>query len=50
MTITKTESKFLNELAKDCITYGLEGKEAYQYLEVRSKPVSYPHTSIERLS
>ena len=31
----KTESKFLNELAKDCITYGLEEREANQYLEVR---------------
>ena len=45
----KTESKFLNELAKDCITYELEEREANQYLEVRFKPVSYPHTNIERL-
>jgi hypothetical protein len=45
----KTESKFLNELVKDCITYGLEEREANHYLEVRFKPVSYPHSSIERL-
>ena len=45
----KIESKFLNELAKDCITYGLKEREANHYLEVRFKPVSYPHTSIERL-
>ena len=45
----KTESKFLNELAKDCITYGPEEREANHYLEVRFKPVPYPHTSIERL-
>jgi hypothetical protein len=39
MQITETETKFLNELVKDCITYGLEEKEAMQYLEVRFKPV-----------
>ena len=40
----KTESKFLNELAKDCITYRLKEREANHYLEVRFKPVlCYKH-------
>jgi ribosomal protein L15 len=53
MQITKTESKFLNELVKDCITYGLEEKEAMQYFEVRFKTVSlssYKHRKARVLS
>lgn len=53
MQITETETKFLNELVKDCITYGLEEKEAMQYLEVRFKPVSlssYKHRKARVLS
>lgn len=38
--ITKTESKFLNELVKDCITYRLVEPEALKYIETRFKAIS----------
>jgi hypothetical protein len=53
MAITETETKFLNELVKDCITYGLEEKEALGYIETRFKRVSlssYKHRKARVLS
>jgi hypothetical protein len=38
--ITLTESKFLNELVKDCITYRLTENEALKYIEIRFKKIS----------
>jgi hypothetical protein len=38
--ITHTESKFLTELVKDCITYGLTENEAIEYIEKRFKKIS----------
>ena len=38
--ISKTESKFLNELVKDCITYRLTESEAIDYIETRFKKIS----------
>ncbi len=40
MAITQIETKFLNELVKDCITYKLEEQEALQYIEIRFKRIS----------
>jgi ribosomal protein L15 len=53
MAITKTETKFLNELVKDCITYGLEEKEALKYIEITFKEISkssYKHRKARLLS
>ncbi len=38
--ISETESKFLNELVRDCITYRLSENEALQYIEFRFKKIS----------
>ena len=38
--ITQTESKFLTELVKDCITYKLSESEALEYIETRFKRIS----------
>jgi hypothetical protein len=38
--ITETESKFLNELVLDCITYRLSKDEALQYIETRFHRIS----------
>lgn len=35
MRRTPTESRFLDELVSDCITYGLKEKEALKYVEVK---------------
>jgi hypothetical protein len=48
MAITETETKFLNELVKDCITYGLEEKEALGYIKLGLSEYRYPHTNTER--
>ncbi len=48
-----TESKFVNELVKDCITYGLEEQEALKYIEIRFKSISlssYKHRKARVLS
>ena len=37
---TQIESKFLNELVKDCITYRLSEKEALEYIEFRFVRIS----------
>src|SRR6266498_2166208 len=53
MPITQTENRFLNELVKDCITYGLQEKEALEYIGTRFKPVSlsaYKHRKAKVLS
>ena len=53
MKITQTESKLLNELVKDCITYRLEEKEALKYIEIRFKKISlssYKHRKANVLS
>ena len=40
----KTESKFLNELAKDCITYGLEERESVFRSRIQASLISsYKH-------
>ena len=33
--VTDTESKFLNELIKDCLIYRLTESEALEYIKVR---------------
>lgn len=38
--ITLTESKFLNELVKDCITFRLTESEAIDYIETRFKKIA----------
>jgi hypothetical protein len=38
--ISKTESKFLNSLVQDCITFGLTEPEALKYIEIRFKTIS----------
>jgi hypothetical protein len=38
--VSKTESKFLNSLVQDCITYGLTEPEALKYIEIRLKKIS----------
>jgi ribosomal protein L15 len=38
--ITETESKFLNELVLDCITYRLSKDEALDYIETRFHRIS----------
>jgi hypothetical protein len=38
--ITKTESKFLNVLVLDCITYRLSKDEALDYIETRFHRIS----------
>jgi hypothetical protein len=38
--ITETETKFLNELVKDCITYRLTTQEAIRYIASRFKQIS----------
>ena len=38
--ISKTESKFINELIKDCITYNLDTKESLEYIKTRFKKIS----------
>jgi hypothetical protein len=38
--ITETESKFLNELVKDCITFRLSTDESLEYIERRFKKIS----------
>ena len=51
--ITQTESKFLNELVKDCITYNLNSTEALLYIETRFKKISvdsYKHRKARLLS
>ena len=35
-TLTQSDSRFLNELVKDCITYKLDFHEAQEYIRVRS--------------
>jgi len=53
LKITQTESKLLNELVKDCITYRLEEKEALKYIEIRFKKISlssYKHRKANVLS
>ena len=40
LKITKTESKFLTELVKDCITYRLTENESLEYIEKRFKRIS----------
>ena len=40
MTVTRTETKFLNELIKDCITYRLSEQEALQYIGIRFHKIS----------
>jgi hypothetical protein len=41
--ITRNDSRFLNELIKDCITYKLSESEAVQYIETRyGKPIAIP--------
>ncbi len=40
MTITQTESKFLNELVLNCITYRLTEPEALRYIETRFHRIS----------
>jgi hypothetical protein len=40
MQITQTETKFLNELVKDCVTYRLEVQEALEYVETKFKQIS----------
>ena len=53
MTITQTESKFLNELVLDCITYRLHEPEALEYIKTRFKEISessYKHRKASVLS
>lgn len=38
--ISETESKFINELVKDCITYNLDTNESLLYIETRFKKIS----------
>jgi hypothetical protein len=38
--ISKIESKFINELIKDCITHNLDTKESLAYIESRFKKIS----------
>ena len=38
--VSKTESKFLNSLVQDCITYGLTEPEALKYIEISCKKIS----------
>jgi hypothetical protein len=40
LTLTQTESKFLNELVLDCITYRLHEGEALEYIKIRFKEIS----------
>jgi hypothetical protein len=40
LTITQTETKFLNELVLDCITYRLSKEEALEYIKTRFKRIS----------
>ena len=50
---TETESKFLDELIKDSITYKLSEIEALEYIKVRFRPVSsstFRHRKSEILS
>ena len=38
--ITKTESKFLNEDVKECITYRLSEGKAFEYIEIKFRKIS----------
>ncbi len=40
LTVTQTETKFLNELVKDCITYRLSEEEALEYIRIRFHRIS----------
>ena len=40
LTLTQTESKFLNELVLDCITYRLHEGEALEYIKIRFREIS----------
>ena len=51
--ITDTESKFLNELIKDCLIYRLTESEALEYIKVRFRKISlssYKHRKAHVLS
>lgn len=40
LQITQTESKFINSLVTDCITYRLSERESLEYIETRFKRIS----------
>jgi hypothetical protein len=53
MRRTSIESKFLDELVSDCITYGLKEKEALEYIKLKFgeiKSRSYQQRKAKNLS
>jgi ribosomal protein L15 len=46
--ITETESKFLNSLVQDCITYRLNEKEALEYIKTRFRDISISSYKIRK--